>query len=225
MFANKNLNQTFLTNKQKNILRYVNIMLCSKLLNNNFQHNSTYQHLIKASEFWQNKELKIFLCQLGSDFIKAYVAAEGQDYWQTVCTIYKYMVNYEYTDQLVAMKPLRRNEKLRWNEALCRNVYTNKLNDSRKFECLESLEFRNFKILRIVEFGLKLLGCSEKPTIWTWNAKLLEIEKSQYWKLVQDSSWFNTHWTASTVLENWIKSLGKQGLIYTYFFLTKVVTA
>ena len=51
MFANKNLNQTFLTNKQKNILRYVNIMLCSKLLNNNFQHNSTYQHLIKASEF------------------------------------------------------------------------------------------------------------------------------------------------------------------------------
>ena len=39
------------------------------------------------------------------------------------------MVNYKYADQLVAMKPLCRNEKLCLNEALCKNEYPNKLTD------------------------------------------------------------------------------------------------
>ena len=42
--------QEFKTNKQ-NILSYVNIKLCSKILNNDFQHNSIHQHLIKTSKF------------------------------------------------------------------------------------------------------------------------------------------------------------------------------
>ena len=42
--------KTFLTIKQK-ILSYVNIILCSKLLNNKLQHNLIYQHLLKTSKF------------------------------------------------------------------------------------------------------------------------------------------------------------------------------
>ena len=68
-------------------------------------------------------------------------------------------------------------------------------------------------------------NCSKKPTIWTSVAKTLQIAKFQYCKLVEDSSWFIIHWTVSTVLENWMTSLGKQGFIYTYFFLAKIVTA
>ena len=49
-FASKNLKQTFLTNKQ-NILSYVNMILCSKLFNNNFRDNSIHQHLIITSKF------------------------------------------------------------------------------------------------------------------------------------------------------------------------------
>ena len=48
--ASNSLKQTFLTNKQT-ILSYVNIVLCSKILNNNFQHNSIYQYLTKTSKF------------------------------------------------------------------------------------------------------------------------------------------------------------------------------
>ena len=33
------------------------------------------------------------------------------------------MVDYKYTDQLVAMIPLYRNEQLCWNELLCRNKF------------------------------------------------------------------------------------------------------
>ena len=48
--TNKKNHKAFLTNKQ-NIISYVNNILCSKLLNNNFQYNSIYQHLIKTSKF------------------------------------------------------------------------------------------------------------------------------------------------------------------------------
>ena len=44
--------------------------------------------------------------------------------------------------------------------------------------------------LRIIEFDMKLLDCSKKPTLSTWAAKTT---------LAEDSSWFNIHWTASTV--------------------------
>ena len=42
--------------EQINRTHLVNIILCSKLLNNNFQHNSIYQHLTRKNKFWQNKE-------------------------------------------------------------------------------------------------------------------------------------------------------------------------
>ena len=49
------------------------------------------------------------------------------------------------------------------------------------------------------------------PTILTW------VAKPQYCKLVEDSTWFNIHWTTSTVSENWIKSLGKR--VYIHLFV------
>ena len=64
------------------------------------------------------------------------------------------------------------------------------------------------RILRIVEFDLNLLDCSKKPTIWTWVAKPLHSARFQYCKLIEDSSWFNIHWTAIIVLEKWVKGLG-----------------
>ena len=134
-------------------------MLCSKLLNNNFQHNLIYQHLIKTSKFWQNKESEIFLWQLGYNSIKAYilnVAAEGHHFWQPIWIIYKYMVNHKYTDQLAAMKPLRRNGKLEIKYCVEMHIQTNWLIDTHF-----SVDYR---ILRIVEFDLKLVDCSKKPT-------------------------------------------------------------
>ena len=44
--------------------------------------------------------------------------------------------------------------------------------------------------LRIIEFDMKLLDGSKKPTLWTRAANTT---------LVEDSSWFNIDWTASTV--------------------------
>ena len=66
------------------------------------------------------------------------------------------------------------------NEALCGNEYANKFTDL-SVDC---------GTLRIIEFDMKLLDCSKKPTLWTWAAKTT---------LAEDSSWFNIHWTASTV--------------------------
>ena len=57
------------------------------------------------------------------------------------------------------MKPLCKNEKLRWNEALCRNWL---IDTKLSVDC---------RILGIVEFDLKLLDFSKKPTIWTRIAK------------------------------------------------------
>ena len=42
---------------------------------------------------------------------------------------------------------------------------------------------------------------------------------------VDNSSRFNIYSTASTILENWMKSLEKQGFIYTIFPPRKIVTA
>ena len=39
------------------------------------------------------------------------------------------MVSYKYTDQLAAMKPLYRNEKLFCNKPLYKREYANKLTD------------------------------------------------------------------------------------------------
>ena len=44
------------------------------------------------------------------------------------------------------------NEKLSWNEALCRNEYMNKLTDWYKFSVLPAC-----RILKIVEFYFKML--------------------------------------------------------------------
>ena len=104
----------FLTNKE-NILSYVNVRLCSKLLNN-FSVNQYTHHWIKPNKLGQNKESEIFLCQLGYNSIKAYilnVAAEGQHNWEPIWIIYKYMVNHKYTDQLASMKPLCRNDNVK----------------------------------------------------------------------------------------------------------------
>ena len=70
-----------------------------------------------------------------------------------------------------------------------------------------------------------MTGLFKKPTIWTWVVKLLQIAKSQNCKLIDDSSWFNIHWTGSTVLENWMKVLKNRGLYTALVSLTKTVTA
>ena len=80
------------------------------------------------------------------------------------------------------------------------------------------------RILRIVEFGLKLLDCSKKSTIWTWvaknmNCKIPILQVGWRFKLIQYS--LNSQYC----LENWMKSLGKQEFTYIYFSLTKIVTA
>ena len=68
--------------------------------------------------------------------------------------------------------------------------------------------------------NLTLLDYSKKPTIWTWETKTISDCKIPNMQVGEDSSWFSIHWTAGTVLENLMKSLGKKGLyIYTYFFL------
>ena len=129
------------------------------------------------------------------------------------------MVNYKYTDQPAAMKSLSRNEKLCWNEALSRNEYTNKLTDWYKYDCwLLKLENCWVWLDIFILFKKSLLYEHELQ-------KPFQIAKFQCCKLVEDSSWFDIHWTASTVLENRMKSLGKQGFICTYFFFTKIVTA
>ena len=69
-----------------------------------------------------------------------------------------------------------------------------------------------------------MTGLFKEPTIWAWVVKLLQIAKSQNCKLIDDSSWFSIHWTASTVLENWMKSLEKTGVYIHNFSHTKIVT-
>ena len=70
-----------------------------------------------------------------------------------------------------------------------------------------------------------MTGLFKKPATQTGVVKLLQIAKFQECKLIEDSSWFNIHWTASSVLENWMTSLEKLGFIYTSLFITKIVTA
>ena len=82
----------------------------------------------------------------------------------------------------------------------------------------------NCRILRIVDFDLKLLKTVQKSLLYERELqKPLQIAKFQYCKFSEDSSWFSIHWTPCNVLENWMKSLGKQGFIYTYFFFTKIL--
>ena len=45
-------------------------------------------------------------------------------------------------------------------------------------------------------------GWAAQKNLLCEHDKPLQIAKFQYFKLVEDSSWFSIHWTASTVLEN-----------------------
>ena len=75
------------------------------------------------------------------------------------------------------------------------------------------------KILRTVEFDLKLLDCLKKPTIWAWVVKMTsncKIPNASWLKIQVDSIFIEQY-----CLENWMKSLRKGGFIYTYFFLKK----
>ena len=98
------------------------------------------------------------------------------------------------------------------------NTQTNWLIDWYKFECWPENSEKGW-------IWLKITRLFKKPTIEHELQKPFQFSKFQYCKLVKDSSWFNIHWTASTVLENWMKRLGKLGFIHTYFFLTKIETA
>ena len=49
------------------------------------------------------------------------------------------------------------------------------------------------RILRIVEFDLELLDCSKSLLYEPELQKPLQVAKFQYWKLVEDSNWFNIH--------------------------------
>ena len=59
-FSKQQFKINFLTRKQ-NTLSCVNIILCSKILSNNFQHNSIYQHLNSDSHIYEDFcQIKIF---------------------------------------------------------------------------------------------------------------------------------------------------------------------
>ena len=64
----------------------------------------------------------------------------------------------------------------------------------------------------MVEFDLKLLDCSKNLLIKHELQNPLQIAKFQYCKLVEDSSWFNIYWTASTILETERKAWENRGL-------------
>ena len=61
------------------------------------------------------------------------------------------MVNYKYDDQLATMKPLYKNEKLCWHEALCGN-------ECPKNWVIDTNFSVDCRMLRIVEFNLKILN-------------------------------------------------------------------
>ena len=65
---------------------------------------------------------------------------------------------------------------LKWS-TVKQSKYASKLTDWCKFKCC--LYVVVVWILRIVEFNLKLLDCSKKPTIWTWVEKPLQPAKFQ----------------------------------------------
>ena len=100
------------------------------------------------------------------------------------------MVNSKCTDHRAAMNPLCRNEKL----------------------CFETNLSVDCRILRIVEFGLKLLDFSKSLLYEHELQKPFQIAKYQYCRLVEDSQ------VDSIFIEQPVLS-------FSYFFLTKIVTA
>ena len=91
-----------------------------------------------------------------------------------------------------------------WNHCVGINSQTNWLTDTNlSVDC---------RILRIVEFDLKLLDCSKSLLYEHELQNPLQIAKFQYCKLVKDSTWFKIYWTASTVLETEWKVWENMGL-------------
>ena len=164
----------------------------------------------------------------GLQSIKAYKLKSDSRSAALLTTYVNYlinMVNYKYIDQPAPVKSLYENEKLCWNKALWRNEFTNRLTDWYKFEFwLLNLEncwiwLENTRLVNIdggtVE---KILLCEhelQKPP---------DIGKFKYCKLVQDLNLFIIYWTHSTVLKYEWKARKNRG-IYTFFFVTKIVTA
>ena len=147
------------------MLSYVNI-LCWKTLNNNFQHNSIYRHLIKTSKILTN--YIIWNLPVSTGFINI---------WWTI----NMLTSLQQWNHCVGMS-MKRNTTLK-------NYVQTK-------HCVEMSTQRKWLIdtnLSVDCRNLSLLDCSKKPIIWTWVAKPLQIAKFQYYKFVEDSSWFNIH--------------------------------